>query len=621
MELTICSPEQIMIGDDPAFNPDMAFPAFDLSFGLLGLDEAPAGDSQHSTQSMLSIRDRSGSVSSLHSGPSINLPSSSHGGGFQSYDHFGSSVQKDNQVGGAGRNEYLQEDEEGLMYEDDPPFEFDEDGEMRDVDPKEQAASRAVLGSDSTALGHVRKDHEDAAAADQVHPAIVDADGDLQMPDYGDDLAALLPDAEPFSVAGSGSQRPGLLDPERFSQSELSSSPSAVAAPQKRRRKANRPRKLLPDPAGSIELRSADLITWQKNYLANMAAARQLITTKKANQAAKKNADYWVFGFGINGVGEPAAFESPLSMFAGAALLARITGVEVPPATPKGKKRAHHSDVEEESAKRSRHENSQLEDEMARGYEDDLIIQHSSPEVGRDAPSALHDAPSSAVFPWNVSASMRSHSQSIAMGRGVSSSIRGALPSHRLTSASPLQGRGPQYGDENEVMYGRSDNDVGIDHEDDAGLQDTAPSGSGNSQAAEFELYGAAAAVDTQTAASQGWIASVLDREAGNFYEFVVQSIKDKQEAKQVNPSTPTGSQMEGDGERDEPEHFVTFDDLFEAEPTTSKIVAAQAFYHILTLATKGRIWAEQDVPVEDGVEMPFGEIRIGAIENIWARD
>lgn len=63
--------------DDPAFNIDMALPALDFDFSNLGIELA--GDSQGSTQSMLSIpRDRSGSVSSSRGFIlGINLPSSS----------------------------------------------------------------------------------------------------------------------------------------------------------------------------------------------------------------------------------------------------------------------------------------------------------------------------------------------------------------------------------------------------------------------------------------------------------------------------------------------------------------------------------------------------------------
>jgi hypothetical protein len=39
-------------------------------------------------------------------------------------------------------------------------------------------------------------------------------------------------------------------------------------------------------------------------------------------------------------------------------------------------------------------------------------------------------------------------------------------------------------------------------------------------------------------------------------------------------------------------------------------IVAAQAFYHVLCLATKNRVWVQQ---ATEDLE-PFGEIRIGVI-------
>jgi len=76
--LTRVRPEQLILLDDPAFLPENGLPIFD--FSMLDLD--PKGDSQRSSQSMLSIRRRSGSVSSSHAASvlGLNIPSSSNGG-------------------------------------------------------------------------------------------------------------------------------------------------------------------------------------------------------------------------------------------------------------------------------------------------------------------------------------------------------------------------------------------------------------------------------------------------------------------------------------------------------------------------------------------------------------
>ena len=131
-------PDQLVIMDDPAFNVDMALPALDFEFDNLNV----IGDAQRSSQSMLSIQGgRSGSVSS-HRGSEfgINLPSSStHTGGYQLSmdDRFDGSGQKD--YGGTGRDIF----DEQEMFEDDVLFEFDANGNMRDVDVNERKARRA----------------------------------------------------------------------------------------------------------------------------------------------------------------------------------------------------------------------------------------------------------------------------------------------------------------------------------------------------------------------------------------------------------------------------------------------------------------------------------------------
>jgi len=51
-------PEQLMLLDDPAFLPDMALPPLELDVERLSLEPGAQGDSQRSSQSMMSIRGR-----------------------------------------------------------------------------------------------------------------------------------------------------------------------------------------------------------------------------------------------------------------------------------------------------------------------------------------------------------------------------------------------------------------------------------------------------------------------------------------------------------------------------------------------------------------------------------
>ena len=272
--------------------------------------------------------------------------------------------------------------------------------------------------------------------------------------------------------------------------------------------------------------------------------------------------------------------------------------------TAKKKRPQDGEDEEQEGIPKRVRPNSELEDEVGRGiFEIDggmnIMDDSSINEIGREAGSALQDHPSSAIMPWNQSQSLHSHK------RGGSSRGHGSQAGRRLTSASPLIGRGSnlpegmdQFSmmDEDQVMYGRDDN-VSPD-DDDAflrrGVSQTVVSSS--HAEAEFEMFGPAAQVDTQTAGTSQWVKEALDRESGNFFEYVSNTINEK-----------IGDELDDIG--DDAEQFVTFEELFVPE-ANSAIVAAQAFYHVLSLATKNRVWVEQSL--DENLLEAFGEIRIG---------
>ena len=616
--------------DDDAFLPDMALPALDFDFSNLELELS--GNSQRSSQSMMSIRHRSNSIVSSHSGSivGINLPSSStQQGAFQLDDLFGgSSVQKP--FTGTGRG--LFDDEEGNLYQDDMLFEFDSDGNMLDIDVNVREARRAAstfpsdqgrLESDSAASGRVRKEHEDAAAG-RILP-VLDGRGDLNMINFDDDDMQMLPEAEPFPMmAGgiSGSDRPNLLLGEEDKVFSEEASSNTAEAPAKRRKP--KAKKIIAMDQ-STELRNGDLIVWQKEYLKHMATATAGYNQKKEATQAKNNAEAFVFGNGLNGVGQgigSSKLPSPLAMFSSVSLMAQIT--EKPISEPKvkgkkGTKRSPSVDIEEarsSSSKRARQDNPimDFEDEMPLGNGDEIMLHDSSSgvEIGREAPSALADHPSSALFPWNVSASVNSYQ------RGASSSIQGGRGSvvpgsigKRLTSASPLIGRGSTAPGEMDhffsqmedamVLYGRSDNGSEV-----ARSKRGESFGRGvSSSQAEFETFGPAAQVDTQTAGNSQWVKEALDRESGNFFEYMRNTISEKAGDELCDDDDDQLGAGEGAGKK-----FVTFDELFDTKQN-SAMVAAQAFYHILSLATKARVWVQQDV---DETLEPFGEIRIGIV-------
>jgi meiotic recombination protein REC8 len=225
------------------------------------------------------------------------------------------------------------------------------------------------------------------------------------------------------------------------------------------------------------------------------------------------------------------------------------------------------------------------------------------PELGRDAPSALPDAPSSAIMPWNLSASL--HSQQRSHASSTHAHSQGPTRNHnRNASASPLIGRGSalpspfhvDVDEQDEILYGRSDagsahnqNDDG----DDGFVHERTSS--------EFELHGAAANVDTQTAASSQWVRAVLEKDSGNFWAFVRGFVVERYQLIDAH-----------DNEQGVDGKEVLFEELFEPE-RNSAAVAAQAFYHVLCLASKGKLGVRQEVGrVEEWGA--FGEIGISVV-------
>lgn len=193
----------------------------------------------------------------------------------------------------------------------------------------------------------------------------------------------------------------------------------------------------------------------------------------------------------------------------------------------------------------------------------------------------------------------------------------------RMTSASPLADRGRigqgmgniSIADDEEFdVRDNLDSNVDLDnsvvgHDDITAIR--------SHHHDSFELYGPAAAVDTQTAAESQWLAATLDQESANFLDFVKNKIG---EAGEENMNTPTAAGTEGghhDDDNDDcaaiPTAFVeiSFSTLLPSA-ANSRIVATQALLHTLTLATKGALHVRQEKCIrhENGHE-EFGAIFI----------
>ena len=215
-------------------------------------------------------------------------------------------------------------------------------------------------------------------------------------------------------------------------------------------------------------------------------------------------------------------------------------------------------------------------------------------------------------MPWNVLASSRHGSArpfgSGMGGPGISSSAGGvgielgppsalaaARARSRFTSASPLVGRGPPLPRYSSVEIREQGSAAKLTSGDDFDEGFQLGPGDDDQMDPEFELYGPAAKVDTQTAQQSQWIAAALDTESHNFLDFIVQQIEDKvYEVARAGEWDPR--------EVDEGVHFTTFQEMLDPD-SQSKVVGAQGILHVLTLATKGLIEVVQ--------EEAFGEIEI----------
>lgn len=322
----------------------------------------------------------------------------------------------------------------------------------------------------------------------------------------------------------------------------------------------------------SIELHNRDISDWNKQYKENMNEALRHKHAHRLVTLAKKNAEHWMLGSG----GMLRSDYGPLNMFTGIKLLEAMTGLNL---TPGGEKRAREEDPASEDSRRVRPRAEGVSsDEIGRGFDfqddgflpmgDDYTI-----EQGRDQPTPLDDRHLSGIFPWSQSTGSRRPTALFSVG---GTSATGAFPlqavsrrGSRLPTASPLGGRGFEIGNEDEDLHlGGSNAYLGATAED------------------EFELFGPAAQVDTQTAAESQWVRAALDGESANFLEFVKEGID---EADQMRAAAPLG-----DEEDENMTGRIDFDQLLLPTNNTS-VVAAQGLLHVLTLVTKNALVAEQD--------------------------
>ena len=348
---------------------------------------------------------------------------------------------------------------------------------------------------------------------------------------------------------------------------------SETASADQRRRHRTGPKVIPLDD--NIELHNRDISVWNQQYKENMSEA---LIHKRAHRLvtlAKKNAEHWILGAGNSGLLQ--GDRGPLNMFTGIKLLEAMTGLDL---TAGGKKRARDEDTAPKAARRVRSRGDPSSDEIGRGFDPQdagfmPMIDDDTVEQGREQPTPLDDRNLSSIFPWNQSTGSHrptalfsaGHTSAIASRPKPTLSRRGS----RLLTASPLLGRGLPAGSD-------TDYDLNLAGSS-ACLDPTAEE--------EFELFGPAANVDTQTAAESQWVRTALDGESANFLEFVKAGIDELDQQRAAAPP--------GDEEDENAFGCINFNQLL-PPLSNSRIVAAQGLLHVLALVTtKKALVVEQD--------------------------
>jgi meiotic recombination protein REC8 len=598
-----------MLEDDPEFDLNPNLPAFHFDDeGNLVVPQGSQSQASRKTSSQLSPLQPDGSFSGSNRSilGGFDLSQSPFGGGIIP-EPFGTRTMTPNK-----ENDGLMpfgEEERELQALDDWGFEIDADGNI-------------IPALDEPQLPRLPQPDEQNAAGSlqQAENIQLDDQGDVIMSGGGhvfhsDPPLPVLEELEE-NQAQNQEQQQGPEEQEVAVEEEAGSGRAPVRVQRKRRRP-------ILEPDDQTKITRQELKAWSTNYLAN---AEQAIQPRHGVTAAeaRKNAFNLVFGRGIAGIGFPTGIPGlphPLAPhFAGEGLQARLLGIVISNRededieAPRGRRRSalEALDLDQDDAERrvrrrlsenedSQHAQPQPEDDafLPPQGEDEL----PPVEIGRRAGSVLPDIPSD--VPWNRPSSQIP-----------SSSIKGAgsRPPSRQVSASPLHGRGNLLipGPEIERFSDGPQPFLGSDGfgSDFAALH-SGPAGSLGSdplQPDPFVHGSGGGGGGTQTTSQM--MRTALDREGRNFLDYVESVARDKgvpdEEEADNNSSSGRGRGHTHTG--NDRRQWVEFGTLFEVEDQ-KRAVVAQAFYHVLSLATKNVIKVKQDG--QGGFE-PFGTIRLG---------
>ena len=204
------------------------------------------------------------------------------------------------------------------------------------------------------------------------------------LPDF--EIGNALPDGQAFPAyepRTTSQQAPAK------SSSVSSEDEESAEAPLMRNRRG--PRVLPMDM--TQELRGAQLLQWNNEYLENMATAAWHKLQHKLPSQAKRNAAAWVYGSGIGGVGSGIGsmkLPSPLHMFAGDKLREALTGAEVSAA---GKKRSRSDEDDHSSESEERRLRPRSDEGEQIGRRENLIQEDNDMQPQFDDTVVL-------LYPW-----------------------------------------------------------------------------------------------------------------------------------------------------------------------------------------------------------------------------
>ncbi|KAK8073823.1 hypothetical protein PG994_004722 [Apiospora phragmitis] len=570
--------ENLMLMDDPdfasGFIPQM--PAFNANADMFLVNSNGRNNTQKTSSQMSppSLTPGSGSASSqdrfhlqLDVPRSDTLDHNSLHQGLQGL----SSGQKPAPLGGMG--DICGEEEFGASS--DWGLNVDEDGNV----VESAAIEPAIFGEDLELppMPSIEGDNLPQLAAQQPK---MDEQGDIIMDEQP------LPDVEALPQAQRDDQK-------AYEQTSPEAENQGATTQRKRKRR-------IFHPDERLEISRNVLRDWQNPdvYRENCCKPKRHHTTATE---ARKNAIHLTFGLGLANIGQnlgiPGMIHPLAIQYSGDFLFTATTGLEVFNDQDQGGRkhlRSASEDIEDPEGE-GRRVRPRLEEQgeaeqaqLHRGRGDqngDKVFglgDDGLSEVGRERQPALDDPPSS--MPWNR------HSSAMP-----GSSVRGQPPQFgRDQPSSPLNKRAGsvqdivRYSDSGDV--GGGDFDVGF------GSVGGDSNGSGSDQGfPPLSAGGGDNNLDTQQRNQRNQHArEFLDREGANFLSYMEQTIAESGERRH-------------DEDFEKQRKWVGFDDVF-VPARTDRATAAQAFYHVLGLVTKGRMAVEQvGMPQE-----PFGEIHVG---------